>query len=99
MMKSIFSKVILINNTEIETFVIKLKHANLILAVAPKGFIMCGYLDLEVAEKLKDAAAVVSGVSSIEELLVKPVVKVTPQAQKLGILPGISGKDALAKMI
>jgi len=98
-MNNILSKTILIGDTEIEASVISLENARLIIAVAPKGFIMCGYLDLAVAEKLGDTAAVVSGVNSIQELLVKPVVKATSKAQQMGILPGISGEDALKKML
>ncbi len=67
--------------------------------MAPKGYVMCGYLDINTAEKLNDVACVVSGVKTVEELLSKPVVKLTSQAQKLGICLGAFGKDALTKML
>jgi len=34
----------------------------LLLVVAERGFVMCGFLDVDVAERLGVAAAVVSGV-------------------------------------
>ncbi|MBI4845174.1 MAG: DUF1805 domain-containing protein [Candidatus Omnitrophica bacterium] len=88
-----------LNNVQIDAFEIRMPRANLILAVAPKGFVMCGYLDILIAEKLQDAACVVTGVKSVEELLLKPIVKMTPQAKELGIALGISGKTALEKML
>jgi len=90
---------LVINNTNIVTFLVELGPANLILAVAPRGFLMCGYLDISVAEKLQNTACVVSGVQTVDELLSKPVVKLTSRAQQLGITAGISGRAALEKMI
>ncbi len=98
-MKSFVSGTVSVQNTIVNTLVVELNNANLILAVAPKGFLMCGYLDISAAEKLKDAACVITGVRTVEELLSKPVVKLTPDAQKLGITLGMSGRTALEKMI
>ena len=92
-------KIIKLNNVEIDTYLIDMGQANLIIAKAPKGFLMCGYLDISVAQKLHDAACVVSGVKTIEELLEKPVVKLTSQAERLGIDLGMSGRQALERMI
>ncbi len=75
-----------------------LGKAPLIIAKTDKGYVMCGYLNIEVAEKLGDAAAIVSGVSSVEELLEKPVKAVTTKARSLGVEPGMTGREALEKM-
>ena len=98
-MKNLVTGTVFVGNTIINTLVVELNNANLILAIAPKGFLMCGYLDIFVAEKLKDAACVITGVKTVEELLNRPVVKLTPDAQKLGITLGMSGHTALEKMI
>lgn len=98
-MEKLITGTVNIGNDVIETLVVKLNNANLIIATAPKGFLMCGYLDIAMAEKIKDAACIVTGVKTVEELLNKPVVKLTPEAQKLGITLGMSGRDALEKMI
>ncbi len=76
-----------------------LGNAPLILVKADKGYIMCGYLNIEIAEKLGDAAAVISGVKSVEEILEKPVKAATSKARELGVEPGMTGREALQKMM
>lgn len=98
-MPEFIADTLFINNTAIQTFFIKLPQANLILAVAPKGIVMCGYLDITVAQKLNEVACVVSGVKTVKELLEKPVVKLTSEAEKLGVRIGRSGEDALRRML
>ena len=78
---------------------IPMPKANLVLAVAKRGFVMCGYLDLAAAEKLKDAAAVVTGVKSVDELLDGSVKKVTSAAARRGIRVGMTGRQALEKLV
>lgn len=70
----------------------------LILVVAEKGFVMCGFLNVEAAEKLGVAAAVVSGVKSFEDVLNLQVKAVTVKAEKLGVNVGMKGVDALKHM-
>ncbi|MFB0543803.1 MAG: YunC family protein [Candidatus Bathyarchaeia archaeon] len=71
----------------------------LLLVVGNKGFIMCGYLNLESAEKLGAAAAVVSGVRSVEDVLKAEVKAATSRARELGIEPGAVVKDILGKLV
>jgi uncharacterized protein YunC (DUF1805 family) len=80
-------------------FEINLAHANLVLAIAPKGFVCCGYLDLNTAEKLSDAACVVRGVKTVEDLLKARVAGLTGPAAGLGIKEGMSGQEALELML
>ncbi len=77
---------------------IPMPNYNLVLAVAKRGFVMCGYLDMATAEKLKDAAAVVTGVKSVDELLDGLVKKVTSAAARRGIRIGMTGLQALEKL-
>ncbi len=60
-----------------------------------KGFIMCGYLDIRVAEKLGLIAARVVGVESIEEMLEKEIVEATEKARSVGIREGMKVRKAL----
>ena len=60
----------------------------LLLIVGEKGFVMCGYLNIEVAEKLGAAAAVVSGVSSFDDVLNAEIKAATSKARALGLEPG-----------
>jgi glutamate-5-semialdehyde dehydrogenase len=47
---------------------IDLPGAPLVLVQAPKGFVMCGYLDVKSADKFNAAAAVVRGVKTVDDL-------------------------------
>jgi uncharacterized protein YunC (DUF1805 family) len=59
---------------------------------------MCGYLNIAVADTLNDAACVVKGVSTIEELLQAPVAELTRQAYRLGVRKGMPAKEAILKL-
>ena len=78
--------------------IIPLPHASLLLLQAKNGMLGCGYFNLETAEKLGDALAVVTGVSSYEEMLASEVRKVSSAAAALGVRVGQSGKEALLLM-
>lgn len=77
---------------------VDLFKAPLLLIRADKGFLMCGYLNLEGAQKLGDIAALVRGVNSFEEMLDAKVVGLTKGAEALGIRVGDGGRKALEKM-
>jgi uncharacterized protein YunC (DUF1805 family) len=70
----------------------------LLLIIGEKGFVMCGFLNIESAEKLSVAAAVVSGVKTFEDVLNGQVKAVTPKAKNLGVEVGMIGADALKHM-
>jgi len=67
----------------------------LLLVIGEKGFVMCGFLNMESAEKLGVAAAVVSGVKTFEDVLNGQVKAVTSKAKTLGLEVGMKGTDAL----
>ena len=70
----------------------------LLLIVGEKGFIMCGYLNVEVAESLQVAAAMVSGVKSFQDVLEAEIKAATSKARKMGISLGMKGREALRKL-
>ena len=70
----------------------------LILIMGEKGFVMCGFLNVESAEKLGVTAAVVSGVKTFDDVLNGQVKAVTSKAKNLGIEVGMKGADALKLM-
>ncbi len=86
----------LIDGKKVQGIEIPLAGAPLILVRGARGFVMCGYLDLQTADKVKAAAAVVRGVSSVDDLLAKPVAGVSAAAAALGVKPGMTGRDALS---
>jgi uncharacterized protein YunC (DUF1805 family) len=70
----------------------------LVLIVAEKGFVMCGFLNIEAAEHLGVAAAIVSEVKTFEDVLNAEVKAATSKAKSLGIQPGMRGSEALLHM-
>ena len=71
----------------------------LLLIVAEKGFVMCGFLNIEAAERLGVAAAMVSGVKTFDDILFAEVKAATSKAKSLGVQPGMRGEEALARML
>lgn len=76
----------------------QMQKAPLIVIRADKGFVMCGYLDMEAAGALDDAAVKVRGVNTFSDVLKASVVDAAPKAIKLGIKPGMTGRQALELM-
>ncbi|MCX9073563.1 MAG: DUF1805 domain-containing protein [Candidatus Methanoperedens sp.] len=76
-----------------------MEHAPLLVIRAKKGFVMCGYLNIEVANKLGDAAVRVTGVRTFEDVLNAKAVDVSEAAEKLGITAGMNAKEALQMMV
>jgi len=70
----------------------------LLLVVAEKGFVMCGFLNVDAAERLGVVAAVVSGVKSFEDVLNAEVKAVTSKAKGFGVQVGMKGVEALKRM-
>ena len=76
-----------------------MERAPLLVIRANKGFVMCGYLNMDVADKLGDAAVRVTGVKSFEDVLNSKAVDVSEAAKKLGITVGMPAREALMKML
>jgi uncharacterized protein YunC (DUF1805 family) len=70
----------------------------LLLIIAEKGFVMCGFLNVEAAERLGIAAAMVSGVKTFDDVLEAQVKALTSKAKSFGIEIGMKGTEALKHM-
>ena len=88
-------KKIKIGKKSIETLLFSLASKNLIVIKGRKGYIMCGYLNLKAAEKFKEAAVKITGVSTIGDALKARVHSATRQANSLGIYKGQAVKEVL----
>ncbi len=77
---------------------IDMEHAPLLVIRAPRGFVMCGYLDISMAEQLDDVAVKVRGVRNFEDVLACGVVEATQAAIDLGIEVGMPARQALERM-
>lgn len=82
---------------------VALPKTNLLVVTSEKGYIMCGALDVALLnEKLKDRKIIAGravGVKTIGQLIEAPLESVTLEAEELGIHKGMTGKDALLKML
>ena len=76
----------------------ELQNTPLVLVKAERGFVMCGYLNMDVADRVGDIACKVSGVSNIEDLLNAEIIEMTEKAKDIGIQPGMQGREALERM-
>ncbi len=76
-----------------------MEHAPLLVIRAGCGFVMCGYLNMDVANKLGDVAVRVTGVKSFEDVLNAKAVDVSEAAKRLGITVGMQAKDTLKMML
>ena len=88
-----------LNGSKLKGVKISTNNTAILIIEAPKGFLGCGYFDIEVANKYNDAAAIVTGVKNLKEMLQKPIQKVSKAAQDLGIKVGSLGVEALQKMV
>ena len=70
----------------------------LILIKGEKGFVMCGYLNIEAAEKLGAAAAIVSGVNTFQDVLDATIKVSSSKAKALGVEAGMVVKEVIAKL-
>jgi uncharacterized protein YunC (DUF1805 family) len=70
----------------------------LLLIIADKGFVMCGFLNMDAAKKLGVAAAVVSGVKTFDDVLNAQIKAVTSKAEGFGVEVGMKGAEALKRM-
>lgn len=73
-------------------------HPNMLVITGKKGYIMCGYLNIETAEKFGDVACIISG-ADFNEMLANPVKAVTSEGEKLGIAEGMTGEQVCEKLV
>jgi len=71
----------------------------LVMIIGKTGFVMCGFLNMEAAEKLNVTAVMVRGVRNFDDVLEAEVKAVTSRAVKKGIKVGMKGKDAVKLLL
>ncbi len=70
----------------------------LVVLVGRRAFVACGFLNIELAEKLGVPCARVTGVRSAEDVLEKEVQQATSKARELGIVEGVKVREVLDKL-
>lgn len=94
-MGSIDCQTVTVGDKKLDFFKIDLPKSPLLLLKGEKGFIMCGYLDISVADKVGDSAAKVRGVKDIKDFLEAQITEVTKQGHDLGLRVSMKVRDAL----
>ncbi|SMD31072.1 YunC family protein [Picrophilus oshimae] len=74
------------------------KKAPLVILKGETGYIMCGYLNIDVANSLNDVAVRVTGVNDVNDVLNTTVNACTDAARSLGIKPGDRIMDIIDKL-
>lgn len=96
------AKPIVIEGRTVIGYTVELPKTMLIAIATERGYIMCGALDVALLnERLKERQIIAgraTGVRSLADLLEAPLESVTHEAEKLGIVPGMKGRDALLRM-
>lgn len=88
----------IIDGIEFKTAALPTANSIILLVQGEKANLGCGYFSMAAAEKMKDRFAIVRGVRTIEEVLAAPVAECSPEAALCGVVPGMTGKDALLLM-
>ncbi|MDD6254745.1 MAG: DUF1805 domain-containing protein [Eubacteriales bacterium] len=88
-----------VNGTSVQGTLIKAPggegHPNMIVIACRKGYLMCGYLNIDAAEKFGDAAVLVGG-ADFDAVLLNPIKGMTSKAAEAGVKDGMTGAEAAA---
>jgi len=71
----------------------------LVLIIGRTGFVGCGFINIEAAEKLNVSAATVSGVKNFDDVLNAEIKAATSKAITQGVKIGMKGKDAVKHLL
>ena len=88
-------KILKVGSKTAEAIRFKIGAKNLIVIKGRRGYVMCGYLDLRTADKFNEAAVIVSGVSTISDMIKGRVFNLSSEAKKLGIYKNQPIRDVL----
>jgi uncharacterized protein YunC (DUF1805 family) len=67
----------------------------LLILIGQTGFVGCGFINIEAAEKLNVAAATVTGVKTFSDVLNAEIRAVTSKAKTKGVKVGMKGREAI----
>jgi len=88
-------KILKVGSKTAEAIRFKIGAKNLIVIKGRRGYVMRGYLDLKTADKFNEAAVIVSGVSTISDMIKGRVFNLSSEAKKLGIYKNQPIRDVL----
>lgn len=71
----------------------------LLMIIGQIGFVMCGFLNMDTAEKLDVTAAMVSGVRNFDDVFRAEIKAATSKAKIKGIKVGMKGKETVKLLL
>ena len=71
----------------------------ILIIIGQTVFVMCGFLNMDTAEKLNVATAMVSGVRNFDDVLGAEIKATTSKVQIKGIKVGMKGKEAVKLLL
>ena len=89
------TQIISLEKGKVTGYCIDLGNAPLLIIQAKKGYVMCGYLNMNAANKIGDIAGKVTGVKTFDDMLNADVVEVSENAKLTGLTQGMNVKDFL----
>jgi len=103
-MQKVVKKEMIIKNKKVTGVEISWDNGQCVLIVADKGLLACGAIDSKVMEKFNFAVAISHGTPekplvTTGDLLDAKITEATSEAQNLGITEGMSGREALEKLL
>jgi len=72
-----------------------LPNAPLLLLIHERLVVGCGYISVEAMEKVGNAACVVRGVRSFQDVFSAEIAELTSKAEELGVRRGMKVEEAL----
>ncbi|MBU1011485.1 MAG: YunC family protein [Bacteroidetes bacterium] len=90
--------IITIEGRAYQAYHIPTQNTSILLLFGKNGFLACGYINIEIANKRDDACAIITGIKTVDELLTSEVKMVSSAARKIGVMEGMTGKEALMLM-
>jgi uncharacterized protein YunC (DUF1805 family) len=74
---------------------VNLPNAPLLLLIHEKLVVGCGYISAEAMERVGNAACVVRGVRSFQDMLSAEIAELTSKAEEYGLRSGMKVEEAL----
>jgi len=71
----------------------------ILIIIGQTGFVMCGFLNMDAAEKLNVTATMVSGVRNFDDVLRAEIKAATSKAKIKGIRIEMKGKEAVKLLL
>lgn len=84
-----------INGVDFDGYALKFPKSTLLFIIGKKGVLGCGYFNIETADKVGEAIAVVSGVKNFDDMRKAQVIKLSCAAKEYGITLGMTGEEAI----